>query len=72
MSSANLVPETWELTGSDAKETLQRAGDQALPGRVRATPRIRRVQPRSFDGLRHVPDPGARRDRARRSREHAR
>jgi len=26
MSSANPVPETWDLTGSDAKETLQRAG----------------------------------------------
>jgi YihY family inner membrane protein len=26
MSSANLVPETWELTGSDARKTLRRAG----------------------------------------------
>jgi YihY family inner membrane protein len=30
MSSANLVPETWSLTGSDAKETLERAGIKRL------------------------------------------
>ena len=28
MSTANPVPETWELTGDDAKETLERTGPQ--------------------------------------------
>jgi YihY family inner membrane protein len=30
MSTANLVPETWELTGDDAKETLKRTDRKAL------------------------------------------
>ncbi|MEA2522313.1 MAG: hypothetical protein QOI81_1959 [Actinomycetota bacterium] len=30
MSTANVVPETWELTGDDAKETLQRTGTKQL------------------------------------------
>lgn len=30
MSTANRVPETWELTGDDAKETLQRTGSMRL------------------------------------------
>jgi len=30
MSSANPVPETWKLTGSDARETLERTGIKRL------------------------------------------
>lgn len=30
MSTANPVPETWELTGDDARETLKRTGTRAL------------------------------------------
>ena len=30
MSTANLVPETWQLTGDDAKETLARTDRKEL------------------------------------------
>jgi hypothetical protein len=30
MSTATKVPETWELTGDDARETLMRTGRQRL------------------------------------------
>ncbi len=52
MSTANLVPETWELTGDDAKETLERHRPQgSREGRVHAPARRRRLQPRPIDGV---------------------
>ena len=51
MSTANLVPETWELTGDDAKETLDHTGRRPCSRRVRTAASIRRLQPRPIDGL---------------------
>ena len=47
MSTANLVPETWELTGDDAKETLARTGRMRLIGDA-----ITRL--RASDGFSHA------------------
>ena len=47
MSAARFVPETWELSGDEARETLRRTGRRQLvrDAFVRL-PRRRRVQPR--------------------------
>ena len=47
MSTATPVPETWELTGDDARETLARHRPApAAPRRLRTAARRRRLQPR--------------------------
>ena len=52
MSTANLVPETWHLTGDDAKETFAQQRPQGLvKDAVLRLRYVRRVQPRPVDGL---------------------
>ena len=52
VSTATLVPETWELTGDDARQTLMRTGRRRLLSRrLPAPPRRRRLQPRAVAGL---------------------
>ena len=55
MSTAARVPETWELTGDDARKTLLGTGRrQLLQGRVRPAARGRRLQPLALARVRHV------------------
>ena len=54
MSAAARVPETWELTGDDARETLAHRSLATAPRRVRAPARRRRVQPRAVARVRDV------------------
>ena len=73
MSTATLVPETWELDGDDARRTLVETGSTPTPGRrVRTAARRRRVQPRALARVHDVARPRAGTDRARRLREPAR
>ena len=73
MSTAQRVPETFELTGDDARETLLRTGRKTLlRGRVPPPPLRRRVQPCPVARVRGLARGGAGDDRAGRVRERAR
>ena len=62
--------------GAQRRRRPQDAGahraQASRPRRLRAVPRVRRLQPRAFAGVRDLPAPGARRHRARGSRRRAR
>ena len=73
MSTAARVPETFELTGDDARETLAHVGrGRLLRDAFQRMPRGRRLQPRALDRVPRQPRPRAVHDRARRHRERGR
>ena len=73
MSTAQLVPETWELDGDDAAQTLRRARfRRLLVDSITPLPRRRRHEPCPFAGVRDGAHGDPRHHRGRRPRERSR
>ena len=73
MSTATPVPETWELTGDDARRVAALDRSPApVARRVHPPPRRRRVQPRAFARVLRLARAGAGDHRVRRPRHRAR